>query len=96
MAIALLAEIYGRCTSFPALCAWGQVEGSIDIRYEAHPSVGTYDLAHRVFESIKGRSRPDMPIDLQWRFGRIQWGKFKPWLEQEAGEFEQIVEEIER
>ncbi|MBW1946427.1 MAG: DEAD/DEAH box helicase, partial [Deltaproteobacteria bacterium] len=54
------------------------------------------DLAHRVFESIKGRSRPDMPIDLQWRFGRIQWGKFKPWLEQEAGEFEQIVEEIER
>lgn len=53
------------------------------------------DLAHRVFESIKGRARPDLPPDLLWRFGRIPWGKFKAWLEREeiapetVGEIEQ-------
>lgn len=53
------------------------------------------DPAHRVFEGIKGRSRPDLPPDLQWRFGRIRWGKFKAWLGQEGIAIE-TVEEIER
>lgn len=53
------------------------------------------DLAHRVFEGIKGRSRPDLPPDLQWRFGRIRWDKFKAWLDQEGMAIE-TVEEIER
>lgn len=53
------------------------------------------DLAHRIFEGIKGRSRPDLPADLQWRFGRIRWAKLKAWLEQEGIALE-TVEEIER
>lgn len=53
------------------------------------------DLAHRVFEGIKGRSRPDLPTDLQWHFGRIPWGGFKTWLEQEGIETK-TMEEIER
>ncbi|MBM4432037.1 MAG: DEAD/DEAH box helicase, partial [Chloroflexi bacterium] len=53
------------------------------------------DLAHRVFEGIKGRARPDLPPDLQWRFGRIPWGKFQAWLGQEEIATE-TVEEIER
>ena len=50
------------------------------------------DLAHRVFESIKGRSRPDLPPDLQYRFGRIRWGNFKRWLEQEKIATETVAE----
>ena len=53
------------------------------------------DLAHRVFEGIRGKSRHDLPPDLQWRFGRIPWGKFKAWLGQEGIAIE-TVEEIER
>lgn len=53
------------------------------------------DLAHRVFEGIKGGSRPDLPPDLQWRFGRIRWDKFKAWLGQEGIAME-TMEEIER
>jgi len=53
------------------------------------------DLAHRVFEGIKGRSRPDLPPELQLRFGRIPWGTFKAWLGQEGIALE-TVEEIER
>jgi len=52
------------------------------------------DLAHRVFEGIK-RSQSDLPADLQFRFGRIPWGKFKDWLEKE-GIAAETVEEIER
>lgn len=52
------------------------------------------DLAHRVFEG-KGRSQPDLPPDLQWRFGRIRWGQFKAWLEKK-GIASEDVEEIER
>lgn len=55
------------------------------------------DLAHRVFESIKGKSRPELPPDLQWRFGRIRWGHFKAWLERGAtGAKTETIEEIER
>ncbi|MGB9880964.1 MAG: DEAD/DEAH box helicase, partial [Anaerolineae bacterium] len=53
------------------------------------------DLAHRVFEGIKGRSRHDLPANLQWRFGRIPWGTFKAWLGQEGIALES-VEEMER
>ncbi|MGQ9555765.1 MAG: helicase-related protein, partial [Anaerolineae bacterium] len=53
------------------------------------------DLAHRVFEGIKGKTGPDLPPDLQWRFGRIRWDKFKDWLEREKIATE-TVEEIER
>lgn len=52
------------------------------------------DLAHRVFEGIKGRSRPELPLDLQWRFGRIPWAKFKAWLERE-GIATETVQEID-
>jgi len=52
------------------------------------------DLAHRVFEDIRGRSRPNLPPDLLWHFGRIPWGKLKAWLEQEgiAAETEEEIE----
>jgi DEAD/DEAH box helicase domain-containing protein len=53
------------------------------------------DLAHRVFEGIRGKSRPDLPSDMQWRFGRIPWGDFKNWLRQKRVAPE-TVEEIER
>jgi superfamily II DNA/RNA helicase len=41
------------------------------------------DLAHRVFEGIKGKSRPELSADLLSRFGRISWGEFKAWMEKE-------------
>lgn len=50
------------------------------------------DLAHRVFEGIKGKSLPDLSPDLQMRFGRIPWGKFKGWLEQEGMAMETVGE----
>jgi len=50
------------------------------------------DLAHRVFEGVKGKSRPDLPPDLQYRFGRIPWGKFKAWLQQEEIAVETVQE----
>lgn len=53
------------------------------------------DLAHRVFEDIKGKSLPDLPADLKWRFGRVRWGDLKTWMEQ-AGIEDQTREEIER
>jgi superfamily II DNA/RNA helicase len=53
------------------------------------------DLAHRVFESIKGGPRPDLPPDLLRRFGRIPWGKFRAWMEKE-GIATEIVAEIEQ
>jgi len=53
------------------------------------------DLAHRVFESIKGGPRPDLPPDLLRRFGRIPWGKFKAWMEKEGIATETFAE-IER
>ncbi len=52
------------------------------------------DLAHRVFEEVKGKTRLDLPVELKWRFGRIAWNKLKPWLEKEV-EMD-IVENIER
>ncbi|WP_347245677.1 DEAD/DEAH box helicase, partial [Thermogutta sp.] len=52
------------------------------------------DLAHRVFEGIKGKSRPDLPPDLLWHFGRIRWGQLKAWMEKEEVETE-TIEEIE-
>lgn len=53
------------------------------------------DLAHRVFERIRAKTPPDLPGDLKWRFGRIPWGRFKSWLEEERVEAE-TVEEIEQ
>ena len=53
------------------------------------------DLAHRVFEGIKGRSSPDIPTDLKLRFGRVRWGRFKAWSEEEGVEPE-TVSGIER
>lgn len=53
------------------------------------------DLAHRVFEGVKGRrSRPDIPPDLKIRFGRIRWRHFKAWSKVE-GISSEVVEEIE-
>jgi len=40
------------------------------------------DLAHRVFEDIKGKSPPALPLDLKWHFGRVRWGDLKAWMEQ--------------
>lgn len=53
------------------------------------------DLAHRVFESIKGGSPPGLPRDLKWRFGRVRWGELKAWMEQVGIEWKTQVE-IER
>ncbi|ACX52866.1 DEAD/DEAH box helicase domain protein [Ammonifex degensii KC4] len=50
------------------------------------------DMAHRIFEDIKGKFQPDLPIDLQWRFGRVRWGRFKGWLEKKKIAAETIKE----
>lgn len=53
------------------------------------------DLAHRVFEGIRGRSNDaEIPAEMKLRFGRIRWGQFKTWMESEKiGS--QIQEDIE-
>ncbi len=53
------------------------------------------DLAHRVFEDVKGKSPPDLPPDLKWRFGRVRWGDLKAWMEQ-VGVEDKTLEEIEQ
>jgi len=53
------------------------------------------DLAHRVFEDIKGKSPPDLPSELRWRFGRVRWSDLKAWMEQ-IGIEDKTQEEIER
>ncbi|MGQ9555191.1 MAG: DEAD/DEAH box helicase [Anaerolineae bacterium] len=52
------------------------------------------DLAHRVFEEIKGKPQPDLPMEVKWRFGRVCWGALKAWLDKEGFTLE-IVREIE-
>jgi len=53
------------------------------------------DLAHQVFEDIKGKSPPDLPLDLKWRFGRVRWGELEAWMTQEGIE-DKTRQEIER
>lgn len=52
-------------------------------------------LAHRIFEEVRSKSQPDLPPELEWKFGRVPWGKLRIWLEQEGIERE-MVEEIEK
>ena len=54
------------------------------------------DLAHRVFEGIRRGCRPNLPPSLQWRFGRIAWGKLKAWMEKEGIATETVAEIEER
>jgi hypothetical protein len=44
------------------------------------------DLAHRVFEGIRGRSNPEISAEIRLQFGRVRWDRFKAWL---------VVEKIE-
>ncbi len=53
------------------------------------------DLAHRVFEGIRGKSSPEIPAEIRLRFGRIRWDRLKAWLVAEKIEPE-IGKEIER
>lgn len=53
------------------------------------------DLAHRVFEGIRGKPNPDIPSEIKLRFGRVRWDRFKNWLESEKIE-PKIAEEIEQ
>jgi len=53
------------------------------------------DLAHRVFEDIKGKSLPDLSPELKWHFGRVRWGDLKVWME-EVGVEDRTREEIEQ
>ncbi|NMB85370.1 MAG: ATP-dependent RNA helicase SrmB [Methanosaeta sp. PtaB.Bin018] len=54
------------------------------------------DLAHRVFEGIRGRSNDaEIPAEMKLRFGRVRWGQFKAWLASEKLGA-QIEEEIEK
>jgi len=53
------------------------------------------DLAHRVFEGIRGEFPPDLPSELMWRFGRVRWGDLKAWMEQ-VGIENRTREEIEQ
>lgn len=53
------------------------------------------DLAHRVFEDIGGKSRPDLPMNVRRRFGHTRWGDFRAWMDQEGIE-SQTVNEIEQ
>lgn len=53
------------------------------------------DLAHRVFEGIRGKPDAEIPAEMELRFGRVRWGQFKTWLDKEKIE-PKTVEEIER
>jgi len=53
------------------------------------------DLAHRVFEGIRGKPNAEIPADMKLRFGRVRWDRFKSWLEAEKIEPE-IADEIEQ
>lgn len=53
------------------------------------------DLAHRVFEGIRGKTNAEIPSEMKLRFGRVRWDRFKAWLETEKIEPE-IAEEIEQ
>ncbi|VVB71180.1 ATP-dependent RNA helicase DbpA [uncultured archaeon] len=53
------------------------------------------DLAHRVFEGIRGKSSSQIPTEIKLRFGRIRWDSLKAWLEAEKTEPE-IGKEIEK
>jgi len=41
------------------------------------------DLAHRVFEVIRGKAYAEIPAEMKLRFGRVRWDRFKAWLEEE-------------
>lgn len=41
------------------------------------------DLAHRVFEGIRGRQSTSISSKLKLRFGRIRWEQFRDWLNDE-------------
>jgi len=53
------------------------------------------DLAHRMFEGIRGKPNAEIPAEMKLRFGRVRWDRFKAWLETERIEPE-IAEEIEQ
>jgi ERCC4-related helicase len=53
------------------------------------------DLAHRVFESIRGKTNAELPSEMKLRLGRVRWDRFKAWLEIEKIEPE-IAEQIEQ
>lgn len=53
------------------------------------------DLAHRVFEGIAGKTDAEIPAEMKLSFGRVRWGQFKTWLDQEKIE-SKTVEEIEQ
>jgi len=53
------------------------------------------DLAHRVFEGIRGKANVEIPAEMKLRFGRVRWGKFKAWLDKEKIE-SGITEDIEQ
>ncbi|MFB3764874.1 MAG: DEAD/DEAH box helicase [Methanotrichaceae archaeon] len=53
------------------------------------------DLAHRVFEGIRGKPNAEIPAEMKLRFGRVRWGQFKAWLDKEKIE-SGIAEEIEQ
>lgn len=60
------------------------------------------DLAHRVFEGIRGKADAEIPAEMKLRFGRVRWGRFKVWLDEEkigpeiAGEIEQWLKREEQ
>ncbi len=51
------------------------------------------DFAHRIFESIKGGSKPDLPLDILWRFGGIRWKTLKAFIADKIED--EILNEIE-
>ncbi len=53
------------------------------------------DLAHRVFEGIRGKPDAEIPAEMKLQFGRVRWGQFKTWLDKEKIESE-IAEDIEQ
>ena len=53
------------------------------------------DLAHRVFEGIRGRTEAEIPAEMKLSFGRVRWDHFKVWLESEMIAPE-ITEDLEQ
>ncbi len=50
------------------------------------------DLAHRVFAQVRGSQSLTLSTDLLWKFGRVRWGEFEPWLAQEVVPTETVSE----
>jgi DEAD/DEAH box helicase domain-containing protein len=49
--------------------------------------------AHYTFEAMRGKEVPALPVELQQRFGWVEWGKLAAWMER-AGVAQETIAEV--